>query len=481
MSDIVPVLAAALPDISTDGKTYTFKLRSGIKFHDGTDFNSAAVKANYERWRNFPEGDLQKAASYYRLVMTDFGASSNLAQIMTPDATTVVFKLQNAQSNFLISQTVAAFGIQSPAAIAANDGNNATPSKNAYALGRNGQGKAMVGTGPFMFSEWKPGDHVTLVRNPNYWNPVASAHLDSIVFKPYANATSKLKALQSGAVDLIESLEPGAVGAVSKDTNLMVLDRVNGCNLTQLGMNDFDTINGNPNLLANKGVRFAISAAIDKSSYISGFYASEAVVADSWMPAGAQYFKREYLPTYNLSFSRGFLAGAGVPSSGLNVELWYPTGAPELLFPDAKGMAAAIAADLQAAGFVVTLKTEAYSPAYLADQAAGKMQMWLQTTSCRWAGPDDFLYEPFHYIEGLPSPMYNYKNDKLNGLLIDAMTLDDMRAETAWQKVQDLLAADMPTVPLLSVKLPAAARKYVVGFVGSGNHTEVLGTVWLNK
>ena len=480
ISEIVPVLAAALPDVSSDGLTYTFKLRSGIKFHDGTDFNSAAVKTNYERWRNFAEGDLQKAAAYYEQVFGAFSASSNLAQIDTPDASTVVFHLQHSQNNFVLSQTVVAFGIQSPAAIAANGGNNATLSKNHYALGQHGQGKAMVGTGPFMFSEWKPGDHVTLIRNPNYWNPVNSPHLEQVVFKPYSDAASKLKALQSGTVDMVESLEPGAVGTVSKDSNLMVLDRTGGCNLTLLGMSNFDTVGGNPNLLANKGVRFAIAAAINKPSYISGFYAGEAIVANSWMPAGAMYYKREYLPVYNMSASRGFLAGAGVPSSGLAVDLWFPTGAPALVFPDAKGLAIATAADLQAAGFVVSLKTAPYAT-YLTDQAAGKYQMWLQATQGHWAGPDDFLYAQYHYAAGLPKPMYSYKNDALNTLVNDAMSLDDMRATTNWQKAQDLLALEMPTVPMFTVKLPAAARKYVKGFVGSGNHTETFGTVWLDK
>jgi len=211
------------------------------------------------------------------------------------------------------------------------------------------------------------------------------------------------------------------VGTVSKDSKLSVLDRGEGCNITQLGMNDFDTVQGNPNLLANKGVRFAISAAINKPSYISGFYAGEAVVADSWLPAGALYYKREYLPTFNLSGSRGFLAGAGVPTSGLTVDLWFPTGAPASVFPDPKGMAEAIRANLEAAGFLVNLKTEAYSPNYLADTAAGKLQMWLQSESCHWAGPDDFVYSPFSYVSGLPAPMYSYKNDALNSLMANAI------------------------------------------------------------
>jgi ABC-type oligopeptide transport system substrate-binding subunit len=62
-----------------------------------------------------------------------------------------------------------------------------------------------------------------------------------------------------------------------------------------------------------------------------------------------------------------------------------------------------------------------------------------------------------------------------------ARQVDDRSAETSWKRSQDLLAADMPTVPLMDVKLPAAARRYVMGFVGSGVHSEGFGSVWLNK
>jgi peptide/nickel transport system substrate-binding protein len=482
MSDIVPVLASALPTVSSDGLAYTFKLRSGIKFHDGTEFNAAAVKFNYDRWRDFPGGDLQVNATYYALVFGAFGGSSKLAQVDAPDASTVVFHLHHPQTNFLISQTVAAFGIQSPTAIKANDGNNPTLAMNPYAMGRNGQRKTMVGTGPFMFKEWKPGDHVTLAKNPEYWNPASGPYLDRIVFKPFQDVALKVKALQSGAVDLVESLDPAGIAIAKKDSNLMVLDRGLGCNLTQLAMNSYDTVNGLPNLLSSKGVRFAIAAAVDKQAYVGAYYGDHASVADSWLPAGAQYYKREYLPTYSLGASRAYLAGAGVPTSGLNVELWYPVGAPTSLLPDPKGLAEAVSVDLQAAGFVVTLKSEAYAPNYLADEAAGKLPMWLRSQGCRWAGPEDFLYAPFAYVASLPLPMYGYANDELNALLTTAVAEPSVAsARDAWYKVQDLIAADMPTVPLLDLKSPAGARKYVLGFVGSGNHTEVLASVWLQK
>ena len=66
--------------------------------------------------------------------------------------------------------------------------------------------------------------------------------------------------------------------------------------------------------------------------------------------------------------------------------------------------------------------------------------------------------------------------------MTSAMTdADQTKAKTDWQKAQDLIAAGMPTVPLLNAKLPAGAHTYVMGFVGAGNRTEILNTVWLNK
>ena len=481
-STIMPVLAAALPTVSPDGRTYTFKLRSGIKFQDGTGFDAAAVKFNYDRWNGFPKGDLQTAAAYFGAVFGGFGQDSNLVGVDAPDASTVVIHLRQAQGNFLASQTVSVFGIQSPAAITANDGNNPALANNAYALGLNGAGKAMVGTGPFMLAEWKQGDHVTLTKNPDYWNRAALAYLDKVVFKPYSTVTAAVSAMASGTVDFVQSLDPAGIATVSKNSSLAILDRGAGCNLTQLGMVSADSIGGQANLLANKGARMAIATAVNKPAYISGFYGGAALIADSWLPAGALYYKREYLPTFNITAARGYMAGGGLPASGVAVDLWYPTAAPAGVFPDAKALAQSIATDLGTAGFAVALHSEPYSPNYLADQAAGKMQMWLYSRPCRWPSPDDFLYSFFGYTDNAPSAMFGYKNDGLNNLMTSALQeTDPASAKADWQKAQDMLALDMPTVPLFSAKMPAAAQKSVKGFVGAGNEVEILNSVWLDK
>ena len=482
MSTVVPVLAAALPTVSSDGLTYTFKLRTGVKFHDGTDFNADAVKFNYDRWKNLPSGDLQNHANSYSTAFGGFLISSNVASVDAPDESTVVLTLTKPQTNFLLSQTVASFGIQSPTAIKANDGNNPRLSKNAYALGTNGQGKAMVGTGPFMFSEWKTGDHITLVKNPNYWDSAAKPYLDRIVFKPFADSASGLSALQSGSVDLLGTLDAAGAKAIRGNSTMVVLDRGTGCNITQLGINSSPAGTASANVLGDENVRMAIASAINRTSYIANIYAGEATAADNWLPVGAAYYKREYLPGYSITVAQGYMAQANHASGGLNVDLFYPTGAPTWVMPDAKALATAIAQDLDAVGFNIRVRTEQYST-YLADAANGKLPMWIQSQSCDWAGADDFLYTNFFgYQAGAAAPMFNYSNDSLNALMIQALTdTDPSITQVDWDKAQDMVRADMPTVPLFSAKVPAGAQKYVMGFVGAGNGTEVLNSVWLNK
>jgi peptide/nickel transport system substrate-binding protein len=474
ISDIVPVLATALPAVSTDGLTYTFKLRTGVKFHDGTDFNADAVKKNYERWKAFPTGDLQDNAYYYGAVFGGFGSDSNLTSIDTPDVTTVVFHFKTPVSNFLIAQTLSVFGILSPSSWAAGDANNPSLEKNPYAQG---QGKSMVGTGPFMFSDWTRNDHITLVKNPNYWDTNNAPHLDKIVFKPFKDATAKLQALQAGDVDLVQSLAPNDVTTVKGNSNLQVLDRGSSCDIAQISMNNAKAP------LDNKNIRFAIAAAVNKQSYINTFYAGEADLADNWMPAAAQYYKPENLPTYDPTKARSYITQSGLTGSALTIDLWYPSGGTRPYMPDPKGLAQAIANDLEAVGFTINLKTEQLSPNYFSDEEVGKFQMWILGWTCDWAGADNFLDTAFfHYTGGKPSPEFNYKNDLLNTTMNSALSATDAATIQAdWEKAQDLVAADMPTVPLLSAKPPAGAKKTVMGFVGAGNMTEIFNSVWLNS
>ena len=478
ISEIEPKLAEAMPEASSDGLTYTFKLRQGVKFHDGTDFNAEAVKYNYDRQKNAPESLQSEYNYYYGAVFGGFGADSNLKSVDVVDPYTVKFTLGHPQTNFLISQApLPQFGIQSPAALKAGDADNPDPSKSKYAQGQGGTGKAMVGTGPFMFKEWVPNDHVTIVKNPSYWDNAKTAHLDSITFRPYKDQTAELNALQAGDVDFAQTIAPNDIETLKADEKFQVIDRGESCNVGQISMNHKHAP------LNNRDIREAIAFAVNKQSYIDAFYAKLAEPADNWMPPATKFYKKLNLPTYDPQKAKDAIARSGLSGNQLNLEFWYPSDTARPYMPDPKALAEAIARDLEAVGFKVTFKTAGFRTGYIRDESAGKYPMWLLGWTCDWAGPDNFLQTAFFYPDGgKPNKEFAYGPPELfDAFNKAAVATDDAGQKAEWDKAQDILAKDLPTVPLVHSKPPAAASAKVKGFVGAGNLNEYFNSVYLSE
>jgi peptide/nickel transport system substrate-binding protein len=481
ISDVIPVLAASMPTVSADGKTYTFTLRTGVTFHDGTPFNAAAVKFNYDRWKNYPKGDLQDNAYYYGAVFGGFGADSNIVSVDAPNDTTVVMTLKSPQSNFLLAQTLQVFGIQSPTALQADKADTTPLSSNNYAQGK---GQSMVGTGPFMFKEWVPGDHVTVVKNPSYWDTANAAHLDQITFKPFGDSTATLQAVESGGVDVAFAVSPGDV-STAQSAGLSIIDRGASCNMGYLGLNqDLQSKSGGaatPTIYANKDVRFAIASAINKQGIIDALYGGQGKIPQSWMPPSTVGFKAETIPGYDLAAAKASLAKANLTPAQLKVDFYYPSNVVRPYMPDPKNEAVAIAGDLTAIGFTVTLKTEDWHGGYVSDATNGNLPMFLFGWTCDWAGADNFLNTAFFgYVGGKPNPQFGYKNDQMNSLFQQALQAPTVDAANAlWGQAQDLIAADMPTIPIVNSTPPGAFSSKVHGFVGASNGTEHYNSVWI--
>ncbi|MEI7745425.1 MAG: ABC transporter substrate-binding protein, partial [Chloroflexota bacterium] len=469
-SGIEPALAESWSS-SADGLTYTFKLRQGVKFHDGTAFDADAVVYNYDRWKNFPK-ELQDYTYYAGAVFGGYGDSSNIASATAVDPATVAITLKKAQSNFLIAQTLTVFAISSPTALKAGGADNTVTdvSKIAYAQGGAG---SMVGTGPFKFKEWVVGDHVTIEKNADYWG--AKAHVDQVVFKPVAEEAQRLNGLSTGELDVVQTIAPLDVKTVKDDTTLQVIDRGASCNAAQLSLNQKYVP------VSNLKIREAIGYAINKQALIDAFYAGLAVPADNWMPVNTQYAKPLGLPTYDPEKAKALIAESGV--TDLTIDLYYPSDVTRPYMPDPKGIFEAVSRDLEAVGFTITPHTETWRPDYLDHEYAGNFEAWLLGWTCDWAGPDNFLKTAFFgYVDGAPSTEFAYKNDELEKTMNDALAAtDEATAKSLWEKAQDLIRADMPTIPLVNSTPPAAARADVKGFVGSGALNEYLSTVWLDR
>src|ERR1700681_642613 len=183
---------------SDDYKTWTFKLRQGVKFHDGTPFNAEAAKANFDRQKD--PANKCRCAFYI----------AGIHDVQAADESTLVYNLTDPAVNFpsLLTIQSSNFVMQSPTAWKTKgDDYNRNP----------------VGTGPYILKSWTAGDRMVLERNPDYWNK-GHPYLDRIVLKPLPDAQSRFASLQSGEADIIWDDEADAdnIQRAQKDSKLAV-------------------------------------------------------------------------------------------------------------------------------------------------------------------------------------------------------------------------------------------------------------------
>jgi peptide/nickel transport system substrate-binding protein len=341
--------------------------------------------------------------------------------------------------------------------------------------GAQGGAGAMVGTGPFKFKKWVTGDSVEIVKNASYWDTKHIAHVDAIVFKAVAEEAQRLNGLAAGEIDLAQTIAPVDVATIKANAKLQLIDRGSSFNTFQISMNQkYTPVN-------NKKIREAIAYAIDYDYLIKTFYAGAAVRATNWMPAGVQYAKDLKLPAYDVARAKALIKESG--ETDLTIDFWYPNDVTRPYMPDPKGIFEAITANLEAVGFKINANNASWRGSYLDDEYAGKYEMWLLGWTGDWAGPDNFLKTAFFgYVKGAPSTEFAYKNDALEAAMNAALAAGtDAEAKTQWEKAQDLVRADMPTVPVANSKPQAAATINLKGFIGSAALNEPLNLVWLDR
>ena len=162
---------------SDDYKTWTFKLRPGVKFHDGTPFNAQAVKENFDRQKD-PANKCRCA--FYIAYVHDVEAVDDL---------TVVYHLNDPQVN-------------QPALMSLPSSNNVVQSPTAWKTKGDDYNRSPVGTGPYILKSWTAGDRMVLEKNPDYWNK-GHPYLDRIILMPLPDAQSRFASLQSGEADIV--------------------------------------------------------------------------------------------------------------------------------------------------------------------------------------------------------------------------------------------------------------------------------------
>ena len=277
-TELEPALAESW-EVSEDGLSYTFKLRQGVKFHDGTEFNAEAVKFNIDRQLPPQRTEDMPYASF---------VYADVKDVVVVDDYTVQINLVKKNTAFLANLAMSlAAPIVSPAALEANGGN---------------VNEAPVGTGPYKFVAWNPSEDIVLERNDEYWR--GPAKTKNIVFKFIPDNSARIVALKSGEVDMIDGIDSTGVDQITADGN--ELYNVSGMNINYLAYNTtrapFD----------NVAVRTALSKAVNVPELAKALYGDYAEVATTILPTFMPGYSEDVKQVeYNPEAAQAELEAAG--------------------------------------------------------------------------------------------------------------------------------------------------------------------------
>lgn len=406
-TDIEPALAESW-DGSADGLTWTFRLREGILFHDGTPFDADAVVFSLSR-PNALSGSIYE----------EF-----ISAITAIDAFTVQIKLKSPYAPFISTIAGTEFSIVSPAAVA-HFGED---------IGHN-----PVGTGPFKFVQWDRNDQIVLDANEAHWSgkPV----LDRLIFRSIPDNAMRLMELQMGNIHVMEFPNPDDLPLIQADPGFEVLSQLS-LNVGYLAMNmdkpPFDDLR----------VRLAINHAINKIEIVEHLYQGLGIPAKGPIPPTLWSYDdsiEDY--AYDPELAKRLLADAGYPD-GFETTLWA-LPVPRPYIPDGAALAEIIQAELRNIGIEASIVTDDWG-SYLERTENGEHDMAMLGWSAG-GDPDNFFYYLLSKTTA-QKPALNiafYRSDEMQAVLERARTsvFRDERIQL-YQQAQAIFHRDVPWVPL---------------------------------
>jgi peptide/nickel transport system substrate-binding protein len=405
---VVPSLAEEFNQV--DDTTWEFKLRQGVKFHDGSDFTAEAVKMSLER-----------------LIDPEFASPRAVVLNMITEVTVV-------DDHTVQLKTAEPFA-PLPAHLAHNAGSIIAPS--AIEDEKSGGKKVdenPVGTGPFKFESWNRGAEIKFVRNDDYWGE--KAKLDSIVFKVIPEQATRVAMLETGEahVMLVGSSDVTQVEGIEG----VELDRVKGTRMDYVGFN----INKEP--FDDVKVRQAVAMAINKEDIVNGILDGQGVAAVGPLAPTVVGNSQDLKPLdFDVEAAKKLLADAGLPD-GFKTTLYVNEGSKER-----SDIAELVQAQLGEIGIEVSIETIEWG-AFLEKTAAGEHEMFVLGWTTVTGDADYGLYALFHSsMHGNPGNRSFYTNTKVDELLDKGRTATDQEERnTAYAEVSQILIDEAPMVYL---------------------------------
>ncbi|WP_285749518.1 ABC transporter substrate-binding protein [Lentzea sp. NBRC 105346] len=396
-AEVEPALATKW-ESSSDGKTWTFTLKEGVKFHDDTPFNAEAVCFNFERWYNQKGPAQSDAVSQYWL--DNFGGfkdtpdkPSLYKSCSAKDAKTAVIELSSSTSQFPSVLGFTSFSISSPEALKKYDADNVVQAGDAFTYPAYAN-EHPTGTGPFKFGKFdKANNVVELVRNENYHGE--KAKLDKVVFRIIPDETARKQALEAGDIDGYD-LPNAADWAGLKDKGFNVAIRP-AFNVLYFGINQ----KNNPKLQDLK-VRQALMYAINREQLVKSQLPEGAKVATQFMPEAVNGYNKDIKEVkYDLDKAKSLLAEAG--ASDLKLKFYWPTEVTRPYMPSPKDIYGAIAGDLQKAGIQIETVSKPWNGGYLTDVDQGIPDVFL----LGWTGDNGTAHNWIGTFFGRPDNRFN--------------------------------------------------------------------------
>lgn len=454
-------------DISPDGKTYTFRLRKGVKFHDGTPFNADSVVFSIGRMmknRNlkfFGKGwDIPKQErppEYWVSMEMD----ATVESIEATDEFTVVFKLKKVQAPFIANMGMDHADIISPT---------------AFMKDPKGFVRHPVGTGPFVFKEWKKDDRVVLEAFKDYWNKSNGPYLNRLIFRDIPDNSVRFLELKAGTIHMCEFPNAADIALARKDPKLQVFSQP-GMNVGYLGFG-----HKKEPWKSNVKLRKAVAHAINRKAIVDNIYQGMGELAKNPIPPTMWGYNKA-VPgyAYDVELAKKLLAEAGYPEGkGLpEITVWsMPVARP--YNPEGLKVGVAMIGDLAKIGIRARIVSYDWGT-YLKRQREQAEDMDLFQLG--WTGdngdPDNFLAVLFDGLAD-PSVRTQWYNETYHKLMLEGReTIDQSKRAEIYRKAQQMLFDDCVVIPIAHSIVMVPSSKRVMNFKLHPTASVRMTSVWL--
>ncbi|MCF7551664.1 ABC transporter substrate-binding protein [Pseudonocardia sp. WMMC193] len=465
-TELTPGLATAW-ESTPDGKQWTFTIREGVTFTDGTPLDAAAVCANFDRWANMQGDAAQSNMIYYADVFEGFKGNGGIydnCQAASP--TSAVMTLTKNKGAFPAAFGLTAFSISSPTALKQYDADNVTQSGDSFSYPAYATDHP-TGTGAFKFESYdRTANTITLVRNDQYWGE--KAKLDKLVFRVIPDENARKQELTAGTIDGYDLPSPADYASL-KSSGQQVLIR-DPFNVLYMGINT----KNNP-ALRDLRVRQALAYAIDRQALVQTKLPEGAEVATQFMPqtvAGYAADVQQY--PYDPQKAKDLLAQAG--ASNLTLNFYYPTEVSRPYMPNPTDIFQLIAENLRQVGITVNPVPRPWNGGFKDDvQTAGKQDLHLLGWTGDYNDAGNFIGTFF----GREKPEFGAEDPAMYAEINAADANPDQAQKQAQyeQANRDIMAKYLPAVPISSSPPAIVVGPSIQGLVPSPLTDERFNTV----